>query len=89
DLVCIIDGMVCLTSLKDVRKVDESCTSIRFLCLIFLVLCPIFVDKCSIPATADNAQVSESAGFAHSFWRVQQSVPPWQRSESVQHRLAP
>ena len=38
--------MVCLTSLKDVRKVDESCTSIRFLCLIFLVLCPIFVDKC-------------------------------------------
>ncbi|MEE1597208.1 hypothetical protein VOI45_00085, partial [Acidaminococcus fermentans] len=46
DLVCIIDGMVCLTSLKDVRKVDESCTSIRFLCLIFLVLCPIFVDKC-------------------------------------------
>lgn len=40
--------MVCLTSLKDVRKVDESCTSIRFLCLIFLVLCPIFVDKCRI-----------------------------------------
>lgn len=39
--------MVCLTSLKDVRKVDESCTSIRFLCLIFLVLCPIFVDKCN------------------------------------------
>ncbi|NME28367.1 hypothetical protein HF872_06990, partial [Megasphaera hexanoica] len=26
----------------------ESCTSIRFLCLIFLVLCPIFVDKCNI-----------------------------------------
>lgn len=40
--------MVCLTSLKDVRKVDESCTSIRFLCLIFLVLCPIFVDKCNV-----------------------------------------
>lgn len=31
----------------DVGRFTVSCTSIQFLCLIFLVSCPIFVDKCT------------------------------------------
>lgn len=60
--------MVCLTSLKDVRKVDESCTSIRFLCLIFLVLCPIFVDKCRFMSVNDVKSLS------HSKWRCKYHI---------------
>ena len=33
-------------SRDDVGRFTVSCTSIQFLCLIFLVSCPIFVDKC-------------------------------------------
>ena len=39
-------------SRDDVGRFTVSCTSIQFLCLIFLVSCPIFVDKCtSAPLT--------------------------------------
>ena len=67
--------MVCLTSLKDVRKVDESCTSIRFLCLIFLVLCPIFVDKCTVKAKKPIPIHPQKlpAGLPYEF----QSMPPY------------
>ena len=34
-------------SRDDVGRFTVSCTSIQFLCLIFLVSCPIFVDKCT------------------------------------------
>ena len=37
-------------SRDDVGRFTVSCTSIQFLCLIFLVSCPIFVDKCSVAA---------------------------------------
>ena len=30
----------------DVKRINVSCTRIMFLCLIFLVSCPFFVDKC-------------------------------------------
>ena len=35
-------------SRDDVGRFTVSCTSIQFLCLIFLVSCPIFVDKCKV-----------------------------------------
>ena len=35
-------------SRDDVGRFTVSCTSIQFLCLIFLVSCPIFVDKCTV-----------------------------------------
>ena len=35
-------------SRDDVGRFTVSCTSIQFLCLIFLVSCPIFVDKCKL-----------------------------------------
>lgn len=35
-------------SRDDVGRFTVSCTSIQFLCLFFLVSCPIFVDKCTL-----------------------------------------
>lgn len=42
-------------SRDDVGRFTVSCTSIQFLCLIFLVSCPIFVDKCTSPQIAAPA----------------------------------
>lgn len=41
----------------DVGRFTAPCTSIQFLCLIFLVSCPIFVDKCKL----DGKKISKKA----------------------------
>lgn len=85
--------MVCLTSLKDVRKVDESCTTMRFLCLIFLVLCPIFVDKCMYYKhlyKSRNDLVSALERYLHyyNFERLQRHLSIMTPQEYHNHYLA-
>jgi len=48
---------VSVGSRGDVGRFTAPCTSIQFLCLIFLGSCPIFVDKCKL----DGKKISKKA----------------------------
>ena len=52
-------------SRDDVGRFTVSCTSIQFLCLIFLVSCPIFVDKCNIDSIGLFNIARYTAGMPH------------------------
>ena len=59
-------------SRDDVGRFTVSCTSIQFLCLIFLVSCPIFVDKCNI----DSIGLFNIARYTAGMPLLPSALPP-------------
>jgi|GEM_PF-4664275 len=67
-------------SRDDVGRFTVSCTSIQFLCLIFLVSCPIFVDKCRIAIR--GKRISNIRGGANPV-SLRSTAPSKGRGENV------
>ena len=81
-------------SRDDVGRFTVSCTSIQFLCLIFLVSCPIFVDKCTFvfdqpPALRASPFHRKGVGFYHLYLLPQKGIDGFHHSPSFLRKEVP